>query len=69
MKFKDKYFNWVQFHIFHSTILHLASKIINLEIIKLLLMIKGVDINIKDSLGKKPIYYSDNNEIKQLLSQ
>ena len=47
--------------------LHLAVEIGNLEIIKLLLEKK--DIDIKDSHGKKPIDYSENHEIKQLLSK
>ena len=49
--------------------LHLAAKIGNLEIIKLLLEKKEIDINIEDSHGKKPIDYSENHEIKQLLSK
>lgn len=31
-------------------------------------MKKGIDINIKDSLGKKPIDYSENPEIRRFLS-
>ena len=49
--------------------LHLAVEIGNLEIIKLLLEKKDIDINIEDSHGKKPIDYSENHEIKQLLSK
>ena len=49
--------------------LHLAVEIGNLEIIKLLLEKKEIDINIEDSHGKKPIDYSENYEIKQLLSK
>ena len=49
--------------------LHLAVEIGNLEIIKLLLGKKEIDINIKDSHGKNPIDYSKNHEIKQLLSK
>ena len=69
MKFKGNLFKSIQFHIFHSTILHLASKQGNLEIIKLLLMKKGIDINIKDDQGNKPIDYSNNHEIRHLLSK
>ena len=52
-----------------KTALHLAVEIRNLEIIKLLLQNKEIDINIEDSHGKKPIDYSENHEIKQLLSK
>ena len=52
-----------------NTALHLAAEIGNLEIIKLLLEKKEIDINIEDSHGRKPIDYSKNNEIKQLLSK
>ena len=52
-----------------EAVLHLAAKIGNLEIIKLLLEKKEIDINIEDSHGKKPIDYSENHEIKQLLSK
>ena len=52
-----------------NTALHLAAEIGNLEIIKLLLEKKEIDINIEDSHGRKPIDYSINNEIKQLLSK
>ena len=50
-----------------KTALHLAAEIGDLEIIKLLLEKKEIDINIEDSQGKKPIDYSNNIEIKQLL--
>lgn len=49
--------------------LHLASEIGDIEIIKLLLEKKEVDINIEDDQGKKPIDYSENQEIKYLLSK
>ena len=49
--------------------LHLAVEIGKSEIIKLLLEKEEIDINIEDSHGKKPIDYSDNHEIKQLLSK
>ncbi|KAK8845712.1 hypothetical protein M9Y10_020630 [Tritrichomonas musculus] len=52
-----------------KTALHLAVEIGNPEIIKLLLDKKDIDINIEDSHGKKPIDYSENHEIKQLLSK
>ena len=38
-----------------------------MAIIKLLLMNKKIDIYKEDSHGKKPIDYSNNDEIKQLL--
>ena len=41
----------------------------NLPIVKLLLIQEKADINIKDSKGKKPIDYSKNLKIKQLLSK
>ena len=41
----------------------------NLEIIKILLESKDIDVNITDSYGKKPIDYSKNDEIIKLLSQ
>lgn len=50
------------------TALHLASQRRNLEIIKLLLEKKEIDIHIEDYHGKKPIDYSTNDEIKRLLS-
>ena len=53
---------------FYKTVLHFATQNNNTEIIKLLLEKKGIDINIKDSNGKKPIDYAKNDEIKQLLS-
>ena len=36
--------------------------------INLLLKNKGIDINVKDDKGKKPIDYATNDEIKQLLN-
>ena len=47
--------------------MHLAVEKGYLEIVKLLLKNKGININTKDSTGKKPIDYATNNEIKQLL--
>lgn len=52
-----------------KTALHLAAKIGNLEIIKLFLKKEGIDITIEDSHGKKPIDYSENPIIRQLLSK
>ena len=49
--------------------LHLAAKIGNIEIIRLLLGKKDICINIEDKCGKKPIDYAKNQEIKQLLSK
>lgn len=52
---------------FHETALHNAAKKGDPKIIKFLLIRKGVNINIKDNQGKKPIDYCENPEIKQLL--
>ena len=49
--------------------LHLAVENDDLDIVKLLLEKKEIDINIEDSQGKKPIDYSNNDEISQLLSK
>ena len=54
---------------FCKTVLHLATQINNVEIVKLLLEKKDININIEDSQGKKPFDYTKNGEIKQLLSQ
>ena len=51
-----------------KTALHLAAEKNDIEIIKLLLERKDIDINITDGQGKKPIDYSNNFEIRQLLS-
>lgn len=65
-------FNDVKKHLFQKnqieqkTALHLATEIENIDIIKLLLKKKEININIKDSKGKKPIDYSKNITIKQL---
>ena len=48
--------------------MHLAVEKGYLEIIKLLLKNKEIDINIENDKGKKPIDYATNDEIKQLLS-
>ena len=69
MKFKIISLNKIQNHIINEAVLHLATRIGNSTILKLLLKKKEVDINIKDSQGKKPIDYSENTEIKQLLSK
>ena len=50
-----------------ETALHLAVRNEDTEIIELLLCKKEIDTNIEDSQGKKPIDYSKNIEIKQLL--
>ncbi|KAK8848017.1 hypothetical protein M9Y10_019070 [Tritrichomonas musculus] len=52
-----------------KTALHLAAEIGDLGILMLLLKKKGIDINIKDSQGKKAIDYSKNLKVIQLLSQ
>ena len=78
MKFKIIFLNYIQNHIFewnfniiiiYKTALHLAAEIGNLEIKKILLNKKDIDINIEDSHGKKPIDYSEWYWIKQLLSK
>ena len=66
IEFKIIFFNGIQNQ---KTALHHAVEINNIEIVKLLLQKKGIDINILDSQGKKPIDYSVNDEIRQLLSQ
>ena len=48
--------------------MHLAVEKGYLEIIKLLLKNKRINININDNNDKKPIHYATNNEIKQLLN-
>ena len=48
--------------------MHLAVENEFLEIIKLLLKNKGIDIDVNDNKGRKPIDYAINNEIKQLLN-
>ena len=53
----------------YKAVLHLASQMENIEIIKLLLKKEGININIEDIQGKKPIEYSENHEIKKLLSK
>ena len=65
MKFKIIFFNEIQ----NQAVLHLAAQMENLPIVKLLLIQEKADINIKDSKGKKPIDYSKNPKIKQLLSK
>ena len=72
--FKIISFNWIQNRsdnkpIEQKAALHLAVEKENIEIIKLLLENKYIDINIKDGKGKKPIDYSENHDIKQLLSK
>ena len=47
----------------------MSNKIKNLEIIKLLIQKKEININIEDSQKKKQIDYSSNPEIKRLLSK
>ena len=74
IKFKIIFFNEIQdlsrnHQMEQKAALHLAVKIRNLKIIKLLLKKKDIDINIEDNHGKKPIDYSENHEIKQLLSK
>ena len=52
----------------YQTALHLAVKNEYFDIIILLLKNNGININIKDCKGNKPIDYATNNEIKQLLN-
>lgn len=51
-----------------KTPLHLAVINGNLEVIKVLLNYKNININLRDDKGKKPIDYTDNDEIKQLFN-
>lgn len=53
----------------NQTPLHFAVIAKNVEIIKLLLNQKGIDVNSIDKYGKKPIDYTDDEKIKQLLNQ
>ena len=63
MKFKSLQFDYVTIG-FYETALHAAVKSGSPEIIKLLLGKKGIDVDIKDSNGKKPIDYSKNDNIR-----
>ena len=66
MKFKK--YHLIKFKItFYKTPLHLAVERQNIEIVRLLLKNKNININIKDEQGRKPIDYTTHNEIKQLL--
>ena len=47
--------------------MHFAVEKGYLEIIKLLLTNKKIDIKIKDDQGRMPIDYATNNEIQKLL--
>ena len=53
---------------FNKTALHIAVQQGDIEIIKLLLRVKNIDINIEDEQGKKTIDYSKNDEIRKLFS-
>lgn len=53
----------------HRTPLHLAVLMKNIEIIKLLLNHDGIDINAVNKDGKKPIDYTDDDEIKKLINE
>ena len=53
---------------FYKSPLHLAVEKQNLEIVKLLLKNKGINIHTKDNQGKEPIDYTKNKEIRQLLN-
>lgn len=54
---------------FYKTALHLAVQNNSTDIVKLLLENKKIDIDIEDSHGKKPLEYSKNDEIRQLLNK
>ena len=69
MKFKIISFNKIILYYFYKTPLHLAVEKGYLEIIKLLLKNKDININVDDDQCRKPIDYTTNNEIKQLLNQ
>ena len=67
MQLKIIYFN--ENTIVLKAALHLASEKGNIKIIKLLLINEAIDINIEDDQGRRPIDYSENDDIIQLLSQ
>ena len=69
MKFKIIFFNEIRIYFFCTTALHCATVNDNLEIVHILMQKPGIDINITDSMGKKPIDYAKSDEIKQLLSK
>lgn len=52
-----------------KTALHLAVEKGYKDIIKLLMENKNTDANVEDEQGKKPIDYTTNNEIKQMLNK
>lgn len=54
---------------FYQTALHLAVQKNNIEIVKLLMEKKEIDVNITDYSEKKPIDYSENDKITELLTQ
>lgn len=62
------FFNECNNQIQAKTALHLAAEKEDIEIIKLLLEMKEIVIDIDDFQGKKPIDYSQNDEITKLLS-
>ena len=63
----EKSFHYSSCQPLHAeTALHLAAQQGDIEIIKLLLRVKNIDINIEDEQGKKPIDYSKNDEIRKL---
>ena len=55
------------FQYFYKTALHCAVENDDIEIVKLLLEKKNIDINAIDTICKKPIEYSQSEEVKQLL--
>ena len=65
MTFKIIYF---KDDILEKTSLHLAVEKDDIEIVKLLLQHKDIDINVEDNKGNKPINYAKSDSIKQLLS-
>ena len=52
----------------YQTPLHLAVKNEYFDIIILLLKNSGINIDIEDDKGRKPIDYATNNKIRQLLN-
>ena len=67
MQLKIIYFNENTIEL--KAALHLASEKGNIKIIQLLLINEAIDINIEDEQGRRPIDYSKNDDIIQLLSQ
>ena len=62
------FYNIISIYLY-KTPLHLAVKNEYFDIIILLLKNNGINIDIEDDKGKKPIDYATNNEIRRLLNR